>query len=59
MSHEKQKEIFNRFVEERAHEFANIKDKIDLNKLIYSFKTGVNEPKDFKNYQMPWKYLNI
>ena len=53
MSHEKQKEIFNRFVEERAHEFANIKDKIDLDKLIYSFKIGVNEPKDFKNYQMP------
>ena len=55
MSNEKQKEIFNRLVKERAHEFADIKDKIDRNKLVYKFKTGVNEPKDFRNYQMPWK----
>ena len=41
-------------VEERAHEFADIK-KIDLNKLVYNFKTSVNELKGFKNYQMPWK----
>ena len=53
MSNEKQKEIFNKLVEERTHEFADIKDKVDLNKLVYKFKTGTNEPKDFRNYQMP------
>ena len=58
MSHEKQKEIFNRLVEERAHEFADIKDKIDPNKLIYSFKTGVNEQnilEIIKCYEDYWK----
>ena len=55
MSNERQKEIFNRFVEERAHEFADIKDKSDLNKLVHKFRTSLNEPKDFRNYQMPWK----
>ena len=53
MPNEKQKEIFNKLVEERTHEFADIKDKVDLNKLVYKFKTGANEPKDFRNYQMP------
>ena len=55
MSSEKQKEIFNRLVEERAHEFADTTDKIDLNKLVDKFKIGVNDPKDFRNYQMSWK----
>ena len=55
MSNEKQEELFSRLVEERAHEFVDIKDNIDLNKLVYKFKTGVNEPKDFTNYQIPWK----
>ena len=55
MSIEKQEELFSRLVEERAHEFFDIKDNIDLNKLVYKFKTGVNEPKDFTNYQIPWK----
>ena len=36
-----------------THEFADIKDKVDLNKLVYKFKIGANEPKDFRNYQMP------
>ena len=52
---EKKKEIFNRLVKERAHEFDDIKDKIDLNKLVSKFRTDVNKPKDFRNYQMPWK----
>ena len=55
VSNEKQKEIFNKLAEEKGHEFPDIKDKIDLNKLIYRFKTSANEPKDFRNYQMPWK----
>ena len=54
-SNEKQKNIFNRLIEERAHELADIKDKIDSYKLVYNFKTGANEPKDFRNYQIPWK----
>ena len=45
--HEKQKEIFNRLVKERALEFSNIKNKIDLSNLVYTFKTDGNEPKDF------------
>ena len=55
MSHEKQKERFNRLVKERALEFADIKYKIDTNNLVYRFKTGGNEPEDFVNYQMPLK----
>ena len=55
MSNEKQKEIFNRLVKERALEFSDIKDKIDPNNLVYIFKTGENEPKDFGNYQIPLK----
>ena len=45
MSNKKQKEIFNRLLEERAHEFADIKDKIDLKKLVYTFRIGANESK--------------
>ena len=55
VSHEKQKEIFNRLVKERALEFSDIKDKIAPNNLVYTFKTGENEPKDSGNYQMPLK----
>ena len=51
MPHEKQKEIFNRLVKERVLEFSFIKDKIDPNNLVYTFKTDGNEPKDFGNYQ--------
>ena len=46
-------EIFNRLVKERALQFGDIKDNIDPNNLVYRFKTGGNEPKDFGNYQMP------
>ena len=52
---EKQKEIFNRLVEERALEFSDVKDKIDPNNLVYVFKTEGNRPKDFGNNQMPLK----
>ena len=53
--HGKRKEMFNRLVKGRGHEFADAKDKIDPNKLVYSFKTCVNRTKDFINYQMLWK----
>ena len=46
VSHEKQKEIF---------EFSDIKYKIDLNNLVYTFKTDGNEPKDFRNFKAPLK----
>ena len=36
--HKKQKEIFNKLLAKRASEFLGIKDKIDPNKLIYSFQ---------------------
>ena len=55
MKKKRKKEIFNRLVGKRAHKSADIKYKIDLNKLVYKFKTDANEPKDFGNYQMPWK----
>ena len=35
VSHEKQKEIFNRLVKEMILEFSDIKDKIDPNNLVY------------------------
>ena len=37
MLHEKQKEIFDKLVNERALQFADIKYKIDPNKLVYQF----------------------
>ena len=42
-------------VKEKALEFSDIKNKIDSNNLVYIFKTGENESKDFGNYQMPLK----
>ena len=55
VSHEKQKEIFNRFVKKRALEFSDIKDKTDLDNLVYKFSGSENKPKDFRNYQLPMK----
>ena len=42
---ERQKKIFNDFLAERASKFHGIKNKINLNKLIYDFKTEKNIPK--------------
>ena len=55
VAHEKQKKNFNLLVKERALEFSHIKDKIDLNNLVYKFKTEENDPKDFRNYKTPLK----
>ena len=55
MSHQKQIKIFKRFAEERDFEFANIKDKSDLNNLVYKFSGSENNPIGFTNYQLPWK----
>ena len=49
--------LFNRLVKEQPLEFSNIKDKIDPKNLVYIFKTGQNESKDFGNYQMPLKLV--
>ena len=46
ISRENKKEICNKLLGKRASEFVEIKEKIDPNKLIYSFKT---EGKLFKN----------
>ena len=58
VSHEKQKEIFNGLVKEKALELSDIKDKIDPKNLIYVFKTSENDSKDFGNYQMPLKLFD-
>ena len=55
MSHEKQTEILHRLLKERPVEFADIKQKIDLNNLLYQFSSSENKPKDFWNYQMSWE----
>ena len=55
--HEKQKEIFNRLVKERALELCDIKDKTHRNNLDYNFKTSGNVPNDFGNGQMPLKLI--
>ena len=51
----KNKKKINVLVKERALEFSNIKDKIDLNNLVYKFKIEGNDPKDFRNYKTPLK----
>ena len=43
------KEIFKKLIKERALDFADIKDKFDLNNGI---KTKENKPKNFRNYQI-------
>ena len=43
------KEIFKKLIKERALDFADIKDKFDLNNDI---KTKENKPKNFRNYQI-------
>ena len=55
VTHENQKEIFNGLVKERALEFYKIKDEINPNDLVYTFKTDGNEPKDFINYKSQFK----
>ena len=55
VTYKKQKEIFNWLVKERALELSDIKDKIDPNNLVYTFKIDANEPKDFRNYKTPLK----
>ena len=53
MSHEKQMKIFNKLVNERALQVANIKDKLILIIDPYKFSVSGNNPKDFGNYQIP------
>ena len=48
---EKQKKVFNEFVEEKQFEFKNSKEKIDPNNLIYRYKTEGISPNNFSNYQ--------
>ena len=43
--------IFNELVEERASGFKNLEKRINLDKLIYNYKTERRNPKDFRDYQ--------
>ena len=52
LSHEKQKEIFNRLAKERVLKFTDITDEIDPDDLVYRFKINENDQKEFENYQM-------
>ena len=53
--HEKQNETCNNHLVERSVEFDDIREKFDINKLIYNFKTKEKLPKDFRNYQVSLK----
>ena len=44
-------------MKEKVLEFADVKDKIDPNNLVYSFKSSENEPKDFGNHHMQLKLI--
>ena len=56
--HKKRKtKIFNKLAKERALEFADIKNKIDPNNLVYMFKGSENKSNDFGSYQIPWKLI--
>ena len=41
----------NKFLEEKSYKFNNLKEKINLNNLIYKYKTEGKTSKDFSNYQ--------
>ena len=43
--------MFNELLNKRAHEFDNLKDEINPNKLIYKFKNERNSSKDIRDYQ--------
>ena len=47
-----EKHLFNRLLAKRDSEFADIKNKICYNKLIYNFKTEEKFTKDFRDYKM-------
>ena len=60
LSNENKKEVFNRYKpitkpKEEALGFSNKRFKIDPINLVYIFKICGDDPKKFRNYQMPLK----
>ena len=53
MKSKKQKNIFNKFVEEKSHEFKNLRNKINPDNMIYKYKNERISSKDFRDYQNP------
>ena len=50
---EVQKKWFNELVEERSSKFRSLERRINLDNLIYKYKTEGRSLKDFRNYQNP------
>ena len=50
---EKQKIIFNVFVEKRSFALRDLEKRINPDNLIYKYKNEEISPKDFRNYQNP------
>ena len=48
---EEQKKIVNELVEKKSYKFQNLKEKNNLNNLMYKYKTERRNPKNFSNYQ--------
>ena len=51
VSLDEQKLIFNELVEDKSHEFQDLKNEIDPINLVYKYKTKGRSPKYFRNYQ--------
>ena len=49
--HLKNQKKINKFLEEKSYKFNNLKEKINLDNLIYKYKTEGKTSKDFSNYQ--------
>ena len=56
---EKQKEIFNKLLDERAYENNDLKDKINPNNLIYKFTTDGIDSKDCRIYRILVKLFKV
>ena len=55
----KDKKIFNELGEEKSYIFQDLKEKINPNNLIYTYKIERRSPKDFSNYQNIFIYKKV
>ena len=51
VSLDEQKIIFNELVDDKSHEFQNLKNEINPINLTYKYRTKGRSPKYFRNYQ--------
>ena len=51
VSLDEQKIIFNELVDDKSHEFQNLKNEINPINLAYKYRTKGRSPKYFRNYQ--------